>query len=192
MTKLNNFIERFKDFLYDIIDYIIVIGIIVIVVGIIGWRLDILFADNIVKTPLISSQETNNSNITSINENISVDILEEGISENSIDGTESPLSATDTNNTAQNDNQIDSTESNKDITINDSQNVKIVIVDIPKGSLGPAIADILLKKGLIDNKNEFLIRAKELKLDTKLKAGSFKIENNSSLDKIIKIIAGVI
>ncbi|WP_069649082.1 hypothetical protein [Caloranaerobacter ferrireducens] len=185
---MNNFIEKFKDFLYDIIDYIIVIGVIVIVIGIIGWRLDILFADNIVKTPIISSEDTNNSNITSINENTSIDMSEKNISENPIDDTE-------INNSTQNDNQdnqIDSNKSDKDTNLNDTQNTKIVVIDIPKGSLGPTIAEILLREGLIDSKTEFLNRAKELKLDTKLKAGSFKIESNSSLDKIIKIIAGAI
>lgn len=187
MTNLSNFVEKFKDFLYDFIDYIIVFAVIIIVIGIIGWRLDILFADNVVKTPIISSEDTN-SNITSINENTSIDISEKNISENPIDDTE-------INNSTQNDNQnnkIDSNESDKDTNTNNTENIKIVVIDIPKGSLGPTIADILLKKGLIDSKTEFLNRAKELKLDTKLKAGSFKIESNSSLDKIIKIIAGAI
>ncbi|WP_054871178.1 hypothetical protein [Caloranaerobacter sp. TR13] len=187
---MKNFIEKFKDFLYDIIDHVIIIGVIVIVIGIIGWRLDILFADNLVKAPLISSEDANknNSSITSINENTSIDISENNMSENPIDDTE-------INDSTQNDNennQIDFNESEKDANLNDTQNNKIVVIKIPKGSLGPAIAEILLKEGLINSKTEFLNRAKELKLDTKLKAGSFKIESNSSLDKIIKIIAGAI
>ncbi|WP_427340099.1 hypothetical protein [Caloranaerobacter sp. DY30410] len=179
---MNSFFEKFKDFLYDIIDYIIIIGITVIVIGIIGWRLDILFADNTVKTPIISSEVvSNNDNNASINKNTST----------STDTTDN----TEVNNSAQNNNQndqIDSNKPDKNTNSNNTQNTKIVIINIPKGSLGPTIADILLREGLIDSKTEFLNRAKELKLDTKLKAGSFKIESNSSLDKIIKIIAGVI
>ncbi|WP_073196751.1 hypothetical protein [Caloranaerobacter azorensis] len=182
---MNNFIEKFKDFLYDIIDYIIIISIIVIVIGIIGWRLDILFADNTVKTPIADSKvvdNNNNNNNTSIDNDTSKDIAD-------------TKDDAEINTPIQNDKQDSQTISNnpdKNINSDNTQNTKVITINIPKGSLGPAIADILLKEGLIDSKTEFLNRAKELKLDTKLKAGSFKIESNSSLDKIIKIIAGVL
>ncbi|KGG80318.1 hypothetical protein Y919_06820 [Caloranaerobacter azorensis H53214] len=178
---MNNFIEKFKDFLYDIIDYIIIISIIVIVIGIIGWRLDILFADNTVKTPIADSKVVDNNN-TSIDNDTSKDIAD-------------TKDDAEINTPIQNDKQDSQTISNnpdKNINSDNTQNTKVITINIPKGSLGPAIADILLKEGLIDSKTEFLNRAKELKLDTKLKAGSFKIESNSSLDKIIKIIAGVL
>ncbi|TFZ40707.1 hypothetical protein E4100_03890 [Soehngenia longivitae] len=36
-------VDKLKDILYDSIDYIIMIGIVVVVILVIGWRLDILF-----------------------------------------------------------------------------------------------------------------------------------------------------
>lgn len=39
--------EKLKDLLYDSIDYIIMLGIIGVVVFIIGWRLDLLFANEV-------------------------------------------------------------------------------------------------------------------------------------------------
>ncbi len=43
---MNNKFERLRDFLYEAIDYFMIIGIIVLVTGIIGWRLDLLFTES--------------------------------------------------------------------------------------------------------------------------------------------------
>ena len=48
---MKNFLEGIKDMLYDSIDYIIMIGIIGIVVLVIGWRLDLLFAKDALDVP---------------------------------------------------------------------------------------------------------------------------------------------
>lgn len=43
---MNNKFEKLRDFLYESIDYFMIIGIIVLVTGIIGWRLDLLFTES--------------------------------------------------------------------------------------------------------------------------------------------------
>ena len=48
------FYDKFKDFLYDSIDYLFMITILVIVIGVIGWRLDVLFEKD-----TVSAQPTN-------------------------------------------------------------------------------------------------------------------------------------
>lgn len=44
---MNKYIEKIKDILYDSFEYVVIAGIVVIVALIIGWRLDILFANDI-------------------------------------------------------------------------------------------------------------------------------------------------
>lgn len=43
---MKNFFEKLFDLIYDYIDYIIMLAIIIIVVAIIGWRLDLIFTDD--------------------------------------------------------------------------------------------------------------------------------------------------
>ncbi|RKD31552.1 endolytic transglycosylase MltG [Thermohalobacter berrensis] len=180
--------EKFKDFLYDVIDYVLVIVIIVLVAGIITWRLDILFAEDLDKLSADLSSETQS---TETNESLVLNNDNDSKDENEKSENE------DTNN----DESEDIVESDKEENTssepidepndNPPKKVQTIIVEIPQGSLGPAIADILIQKGLINNKAEFLKVARELNLDRKLKAGTYKIKDNSSLETIIKIIAGV-
>lgn len=44
---MQKFLDAIKDFLYDSVDYIIMIAIIGLVIFIIGWRLDLLFAKDV-------------------------------------------------------------------------------------------------------------------------------------------------
>ncbi|WP_198153201.1 MltG/YceG/YrrL family protein [Thermotalea metallivorans] len=66
----------------------------------------------------------------------------------------------------------------------------IVRIDIPSGASGTGIASILKQKGLIDNTAKFIARVQELKMESKLKSGTFSIPAGTSLDEIIYIITG--
>lgn len=68
---MKKFLDAIKDFLYDSVDYIIMIGIIGLVIFIIGWRLDLLFAKD--AEDIIS------------NENITIKIEQEKDSPDSIE-----------------------------------------------------------------------------------------------------------
>lgn len=181
---MKKIIEGIKDFLYDSIDYIIMIGIVGIVAIIIGWRLDLLFAKEAAKLPpkdniivenprtdtrdddIVSNEDDNNSDIENSDENIDEN-TNENLDENSNDNN--PI--------------IDEgTEEN----IPESTVVKIVI---PAGSLPSRIGSILEENNLISSRAEFVQKSQELKLDTKLKSGTFEINSNSSLEEIIRIIA---
>lgn len=164
-----------KDFVYDSIDYIIMLLIIVSVVFVIGWRLDVLFANDAADIPP--------KNIVSEEENLKIE--DEPIKED--------LPAIE---------PTDNVESTPDDLVPESPtaenpvvetplvppSVKTVDVTIPPGSLPSKIGSILETNGLIRNKNDFVKTAQELKLDTKLKSGSFKIPNNASIEEILKII----
>jgi len=64
-----------------------------------------------------------------------------------------------------------------------------ILVEIPSGTSAQGIADILISKGLIDSKDEFIQKAIELGLDTQLKSGDFLIENTATMEEILKIIS---
>ncbi len=176
-------IDKIKDFVYDSLDYIIILVVVLVVGGIIGWRLDILFAFSMDKTP-ISNQDSVNPEI-----NISETIDTETSTEKGSSSENQEINQSSDNNdlTEESKNNDSSIVNVSDVDI---ENQKIII-SIPSGSLGPKIADILMENGLVNNKNEFLNKAHELKLDTKLRSGKFEIEENSSLETIIKILCGI-
>ncbi len=168
---MNNFFERLKDILYDSIDYIIMLAIIVGVVFVIGWRLDVLFAkdnlDNEPKDQIIV--ETPKDPIEEPKED---DILEENLD------TEGEIL----------DNEEDKPEDNLEKAPKEEE-ITIVTINIPEGSLPSKIGSILESNGLVSSKNDFVIKAQEMNLDRSLRSGKYEIKKNSSLEEIVKIIA---
>jgi len=188
---MKNFIEKLKDFLYDGIDYMLIFVIVIAVAGIIGWRLDILFAVDMNKSTVEYIEDSNSDNVVLGNDTIESedevespnDIVENDTIEDEAVEDDINEDSQSNNPAASEDNDIPSTD-----TVDIQQN-EVIIVKIPQGSLAPTIADILINKGLITNKMDFLNKSQELELDTKLKSGEFEIETNSSLEDIIRIIA---
>lgn len=71
----------------------------------------------------------------------------------------------------------------------DEENLDSLIqITIPGGSLPSKVGEILVNNYLIEDENEFIQKAIELKLDTKLKSGNFEIPKNSSIEDILNII----
>ena len=154
-------IDKLKDILYDSIDYIIMLGIVVVVILVIGWRLDILFTDsdvaeiptNEVSEPVTNEQEQKPDDVSGTPSNESPEP----------ESTETPSNA--------------NTESEK------------VEVTIPDGSLPNEIGKILQESGVIESSKDFVNKAVELGLDTKLRSGSYSLTTNQSIEEIVLIIA---
>lgn len=194
---MRNFTEKLKDFLYDATDYVLILVIIVGVAVIIGWRLDILFAKDMDKHD-IDNDKTTITNIVDNDKDSHNDKEKDNIDDSTNNDIEDNNVDIDNNNNNNNidtnDNEVD--EGNND-SISDNDTIidtnpnteEIITLKIPSGSLPPTIANILLEKGLIDNKMDFLIKSQELKLDTKLKSGEFKIKKGTSLEELIKTLA---
>lgn len=186
---MKKFFEWLKDILYDAIDYIMIIGIIAAVVFIIGWRLDLLFAKDASDFP---SKEIIAENPEDINHN---DYKSEEPDKNDYTDTTKPEENNeleDNNNLDNNDNEINENETHivdNNENQNSQENQKVVTVVIPPGSLPSKIASILEEHNLITDRLEFIRKTQEMKLDTKLKSGTFQIKTNSSLEEIIKTIA---
>lgn len=166
---MKKFLESIKDLIYDSIDYIIMFCIIGLVVVVIGWRLDILFADDLTDMPVSNVEE--NTDQVEDNEDSDLDSTEN----NEDIATESD----------KNDQTSESDEDNE----NTPSDTDIVQVIIPQGSLPSNIGSILESKGLISSKSDFIEKSQAMNLDTKLKSGDYEIKQGSTLEEIVKMIA---
>ena len=163
---MKKIINAIRDFLYNITDYGLIIIVIVVMVGILGWRFNILFSRGIDKEvieqlPPIAANEPAPDDSTGNNPKDPADAAEEPSQTGEPD---SPSS-------------------------NEGGSGLIATVIIPEGSLPSKIAEILLNSNLIDDKNAFLNKSVELGLDTRLRSGTYEIEVGTPLDNIIKILA---
>lgn len=168
---MEKFSEKLKDFFYDAIDYILMGVIILAVVGIIGWRLDVLFDDSIKDAPV--GKEIESSKDKKI------------ASRNNSSGNKSTAETKKDNNNsdaaAKKDNKKENDKNN-----DKSKKEEIVKVSIPKGSVSENVAEILKKDGLIKDESEFMAKVKEMNLETGLKYGEYEIAKPSSMEDIIK------
>lgn len=160
---MKNFFDKVLDFLYDYVDYVIMLAIVVIVVGIIGWRLDLIFTGESLAdadpTPVVVEDDSGQADDD-------VDSSEDETTDEPVEGEE-----------AQGDEEEPEEEPSSDVEI-----------EIPSGTASMGVADILVENGLIDDASEFLARAGEQEAETKLRAGTFTIPSGSSIDEIIQIL----
>lgn len=156
---VNKVVEKLKDILYDSFDYVIIIGIVAIVAVIIGWRLDILFADDVVnkqeETQVVHTDPKRPEEISS--------------SDEPLENEEGPNDDVDT------DGEEAVAEGESEILI-------------PPGALPGDIASLLEENKLIDNRQVFLDKVIESNLETKLKAGTYSIPPGSSYEEVLDIL----
>lgn len=97
-----------------------------------------------------------------------------------IDNEEEPKPDDKNNNPS---NELPETPSNVDPEVREVQ------VNIPDGSLPNDIGKILQENGLIENSKDFVAKAVELRLDTKLRSGNYSLNSSQSIEEIILIIS---
>ncbi|WP_432401782.1 hypothetical protein [Wukongibacter sp. M2B1] len=166
-------LEKLKDFFYDCSDTLLSLSIVLLMALVITWKLSgamsiAIFNDkNDVKT-IVQAENPK--------------VIEKEV----VKG--------DNNASQENENQENITtpptkpDSDAEVVEVEAQDIK---VEIPKGSTGSSIATILLEKGLISSKVEFIDRVEEKGLSPKLRFGNFTIKSGSSVDEIISIITGI-
>lgn len=173
--------NRFKDFLYETSDLILGGVILVFMLFVVGWQLYGWF------TPqdfVIDYKEP---------EEIVVTIPQKQDSENPQTSADEDISTPDSD--VQNPNNSTSSEvpaeeqpeENTDSPIIQEESI-LVSFSINSGDSGYKIDSKLFELGLIKEKNSFVNRIIELKLDSKLKIGEYKIKTGSSVDDIINIL----
>lgn len=204
-----NFWEKFKDFLYNSIDYIIMLIVIIAVVCIISWRLDILFVNNGANSTLTKNIEDNNED-NKVVENIDEGQDNEATSEDNGDKVQDSSAVSDAPTETAGDEKPADEEAPQE-TAGDAKDTGetpaeekpaekaeekpaqtgTVEVNIPAKSLPGEIGKILEQQGIVSSAKDFVNKCVELKLDTKLKSGKFTINKGASLDDVVKIIAQI-
>ena len=204
-----NFWEKFKDFLYNSIDYIIMLIVIIAVVCIISWRLDILFVNNGANSTLTKNIENNNDDkkvVENIDGNQNTEASNEdngeklpetaGNSETSDE--EAPVETAGDANASEEAPTETAGDTNEEKPAEEKPQEEkpaetggTIEVNIPAKSLPGEIGKILEQQGVVSSATDFVNKCVELKLDTKLKSGKFTFNKGASLDDVVKIIAQI-
>ena len=172
--------DKLKDFLYDSVDYLFIIGILVVVVGVIGWRLDVLFEKDTVSAQPTDVVVVDNSSREDFLDEITPDTSEPE------DGEEkAPEELQEPPVVPAPPKQV---PTNPTPPQTPPPSVETVKLTIPEGSMPGKIGLILQENGLVTSSRDFIAKAVELKLDTKLKAGTYSISKGSTLEDIVKMM----
>lgn len=195
--------NKLKDFMYDISDFLLGFIIIGLIAGLIFFKMGDTFTMNF---NFGTEGGDNSKEISESNENIDT-------SENLLIAEEIPQEGSDLISISHSENQGENTETanNPESPAGEIQEIpakaeeippvnetpststvseKTITVNIPSGSSAYGIGKILRSNSLIVNEKDFYNRSIELGLDSKLRSGSFKLSTSMSLDDMIKKLAG--
>lgn len=193
--------DKTKDLLFNTIDYVVMIVIILGIVVILGHKFELLFNKGKVDSEVAQTDETNPEvNITNEDLNNKNDENTENADNNSavdsntnqdedaesteIDLTENTEENNNTNETEENNN-----EDSKPADTTPQATGEEVKITIPQGTLPGGIGEILASQGLVSSKEDFINKAVELQMDRKLRSGEFTFKKGQSLEEIIRTIA---
>ncbi|WP_409226749.1 hypothetical protein [Gudongella sp. SC589] len=166
------FMDKIRDVLYDSVDYIFMIVIVLVVIGVIGWRLDVLFAKDALGSQQPGQVIVDNSGREEYDPDQPSDepeVIVEGE-----EGSE--------------DQVAQDGEPQEEPGQPAQPSITIVQVEIPVGSMPGKIGLILEEKGVVTSSREFIAKAVELGLDTKLKSGTYKIQLGLPTEEIVRLL----
>lgn len=167
------FMEKVKDFLYDISDFVFSLLIIMIIFLVVSWKL----------TDTMQVQWFSNLG----KDTATVEFTDEA--------TPSLDNIGDQTDTTPVDTETDTTETETTTPVEETEDTSVVEIkdvefEITPGSPGFKIATNLEADGLIDSVDEFIQKLDELGLGNKLRAGKFKLNTGMTVEDIIKTLAG--
>lgn len=182
--------ERLKDFFHDYSDMFLALFVAGIMFVALSWNLGSWF--------------DNSSNTALANNN---PVIEQEKSEKDptvIDDPQGSEDESSSNENKEDDNATDS-ENNDPSTPENTENVpkeneaveekppvvaEVKTITVPNGTPGTGVAKILKDNGLIQDTNDFIQAAERLNLAVRLKSGTFEISTDSTVEDMVKIIAG--
>ena len=164
--------KKIRDFIYNYNDVFVALIIVALAALIILWRAGVIMDYNEYESARTAPDPTT--------------------SEASIDGLDLTPEEIENFNTnpedANSENLPDAPSEPEQTTPEPQKPSGEVNFEVPSGSSADRIGDLLVQAGLIDSKQDFLKELTAQKADTKLKAGTFKIEAGSDIATIIKIL----
>jgi len=166
--------EKIKDFLYDISDIFVSLLIIGVIFFAVSWKIsDTLSVD--INAPLSPTTETTQTTeativVTPVDPETSTELNSETSTEATTEAVTEPTSETATQAPV--------------------QNLILENFVVSDGELGYTIGQNLEAQGFVNDADDFVQRLIQMGYDSKLRAGTFKLDKRDSLDVIIKVLSG--
>ena len=165
--------EKVKDFLYDISDFVFSLLIILIIFLVVSWKLtdtmQVSWFTNIGRDDVaVEFNDASTPTLDDIGTTPGDQVIDITPEETTPDETTPPDDTTD----------------------NTVVEIKDVTFVIEPGSPGFKIATNLESEGLIESVDVFIQKLDELNLGNKLRAGNFKLNTGMTVEEIIKSLAG--
>lgn len=199
MEKIKDFFHDFSDVFFAIIIASIMFAVLTINLG--GWfnvPIHTVLADRSAdiseeqNNEITDNPSNNNTDLEDDRSNKNMD-SEDVRPDNSIDSESDRSEKKDDTSKAETKIQQDDNVKNSD-TEEDAQTNKTIKetkkIIIPSGTYGTGIAKILQENELIDDINDFVRTAENLNLSRRLRSGSFEIPIDTTVENMVKIIAG--
>lgn len=181
--------ERIKDFFHDFSDVFFAIVVASVMFVVLSWNLGSWF-DNSSNTVLADGLPSivEESNDESLEEKDKEEVVNEDevvveVKKDDTQITDQPKAEDPAKPTVE-----EPKTDEKPIENNNAQGTKKITV--PNGTPGTGVAKILKENGLIEDTNDFIKTAEDLKLAVKLKSGSFEIPIGTTIEDMVRIIAG--
>lgn len=180
--------EKFKDFLYDITDFLLGLSIIFIMILVISFKVTDSFSlslksiinDDTPSQKEIVENENSNTNIEQIVIKPNTDISE----------SESNTSNDDIDNSDNEEKSNSNNETQENNSSNQEVKLKEIKLNVKSGTTGYGIAKLLKEKNLITDTQNFITRVEKRELGSKLRSGEFLLTNKDSMDQIIDKLTG--
>ncbi len=190
-------IEKIKDILYDLSDIVVSLIIIAVIFVSVSWKISDTLDVNLKETLANPTVEAEVDPPVTV---IIPEINPNGISDEATDPTSENSNPTDsTGDSSENTPEpaadttppSDATPSTpSEPETNSTPSGALISFEVPEGATGYSIGKKLVSEGYVDDVDTFVNRLVALKLDNKLRAGTFELSKSDSLDVIIKVLAG--
>ncbi len=174
--------DKIKDFLYDISDIFVSLLIIGVIFFAVSWKIsDTLSVD--INTPV--------SPTTEAIETTEATIVVTPVEPTNPDGETSTEASNEATTEAVTQPATEATtEAATQAATQAPQNLVLENFVVSDGELGYTIGENLEAQGFVHDADDFVQRLIEMGYDSKLRAGTFKLDKRDSLDVIIKVLAG--
>lgn len=179
-------IEKIKDILYDLTDFILILVIILVMTSVISFKVTDAMSVNIFS--FISDLTTETEEATDDATDVSAGEEETSPEEIVIKPEFNPEQEDEGETNDQEKDTSESTGSESSET--ESTETREVTVEIKSGSTGYDIAKTLEANQLIEDTTAFINRVEDLELGAKLQSGTFTLNTAQSLDDMIYTLAG--
>lgn len=196
-------IEKIKDILYDLSDIMVSLLIIAVIFFSVSWKISDVLQVDLAETLKSNTEATDDLPVTVIIPDINPESPDqttqpenpdEGLENgengdtpgDTDDGSGEGENATNGANPGESTNNAGETTTPPETSTPATLDTFIVA----DGATGYSIGKKLAEEGYVQDVDTFVNRLVAMKLDNKLRAGSFKISKSDDLDTIIKVLAG--